>query len=400
MTTHSQEPLKLFYCYAHEDKTLRDELDVHLSGMKRLNLIQVWYDREILAGTNWEQEIDKHLGTADIVLLLVSARFLASDYCYGIEMQKALQRDAAGTARVVPILLRPVDWEDAPFSHLQILPTGAKPVTRWNDHNDAFEDVAKELRKVVRALQARAKTKEEWFDEAYALNELGNYNEALISCNYAIQLDHNYALAYHEKSYTLNELKRYNEALVACDRAIQLNPNYASTYNVKGSTLRNLKRFDEALIVYEQVNQLDPNDAVAYYNKGYVLNELGRHDEALVACDQSLQLKSDYAPAHNEKGYTLDELGRYDEALVAYNQAIQLNPDYVTAYNNRGTALKNLKRYNEALVAYNQAIQLNPNYALAYFNKGVTLENLNRNEEAQVAFAKAKELGYSEKAML
>ncbi len=70
-------------------------------------------------------------------------------------MQKALQRDKAGTARVVPILLRPVDWEDAPFSHLQILPTEAKLVTRWTDFNDAFEDITKQLRKVVRNEEAK-----------------------------------------------------------------------------------------------------------------------------------------------------------------------------------------------------------------------------------------------------
>ena len=152
MTTNSREPLKMFYCYAHEDKILRDQLDAHLSIMKRQKMVEIWYDREIIAGREWEYEIDKHLASAHIILLLVSAWFLASDYCYGIEMQKALQRHQAGMARVVPILLRPVDWEDAPFSYLQILPTGAIPVTRWTDYNDAFEDIAKELRRVAKEL--------------------------------------------------------------------------------------------------------------------------------------------------------------------------------------------------------------------------------------------------------
>ena len=360
MTTNPSEPLKLFYCYAHEDKTLRDELDVHLTGMKRLNLIKVWYDREILAGTNWEQEINTHLSTAHIILLLVSARFLASDYCYGIEMQKALQRDAAGTARVVPILLRPVDWEDAPFSHLQILPTGAKPVTRWTDHNDAFEDVAKELRKVVKALQAQSKTKKDWIEEGNALFNLQQYEEALTAYNHAVRLDSNYALAYSNIGSTLNNLQRFDEALVALDKAIRLDPNDARFYNNKGIALNELQRYGEALIALNEAVRLDPNDARFYNNKGIALQGLQR-DRA---------------------------------ALVAYDRAIQLNPNNAAAYNNKGFALDELQRYDEALVAYDHAIQLDPNYVRAYNNKGITLQKLNRNREAQAAFTKAKQLDH------
>lgn len=288
MTTNSSEPLKLFYCYAHEDKTLRDELDTHLSGMKRQNLIKVWYDREILAGTDWEQEINTHLSTAHIILLLVSARFLASDYCYGIEMQKALQRDKAGTARVVPILLRPVDWEDAPFSHLQILPTGAKPVTRWTDHNDAFEDIARGLRKVVKQLQVSSKTKEEWLEEGN--KNLKQYQKALAAYDHAIQLDPHYIIAYNNKGYVLNELERFDEALVALNKAIQFDPNFANAYRNKGYALNKLERYEEALVAYDHAIRLDSNFAAAYYNKGIMLQKLNRTNEAQAAFAKAKQL--------------------------------------------------------------------------------------------------------------
>ena len=147
MSEPAKNPLKLFYCYAHEDKVLRDTLDSHLSLLKRQKLIEIWYDGKISVGTEWEQEIDKHLRSADIVLLLVSAAFLASDYCYGKEMARALERHKEGTARVVPIILRPVYWEDAPFSKLQVLPSEAKPVTRWINPDDAYEDIARSLRR-------------------------------------------------------------------------------------------------------------------------------------------------------------------------------------------------------------------------------------------------------------
>jgi TIR domain len=111
MSELARNPCKLFYCYAHEDKALRDALDSHLSALKRQKRIEIWYDGKISAGTEWENEIDKHLSSADIVLLLVSAAFLNSDYCYSKEMEHALQRHAEGTARVVPIIFRPVHWK-------------------------------------------------------------------------------------------------------------------------------------------------------------------------------------------------------------------------------------------------------------------------------------------------
>ena len=396
MTTNSSEPLKLFYCYAHEDKALRDELDAHLSLMKRQKLVTVWYDREILAGTNWEHEIDTHLTSADIILLLVSARFLASDYCYGIEMQKALQRHAEGTARVVPILLRSVDWEDAPFSHLQILPTEAKPVTRWSDSNDAFEDITKSLRKVVKELLSPLKTKEEWLEEGNILDGLKRYEEAVAAFDHAILLNPNYAAAYYNKGNALRNLKRYEEALVTYDYATQLNPNYVSAHINKGATLNDLKRNEEALAALEYAIQLNPKDAVAaYINKGVALNDLKRNEEAIYAYKNAILLDPNDARAYNNKGNALRDLNRDEEAIIAYNHVIRLDPNYSVAYNGKGNALNGLKRNEEAIVAYNHAIRLNPNDARAYYNKGIALQSMNRGHEAQTAFERAKQLDLS-----
>ncbi len=299
MTTNSGEPLKLLYCYAHEDKALRDELDAHLAIMKRQKLLEVWYDRQIMPGTKWEQVIDKNLTSAHIILLLVSAPFLNSDYCYGIEMQKALQRDAEGIARVVPIILRPVDWEDAPFSTLQVLPTGAKPVTRWADRDDAFEDIAKELRKVVKELRVALKpkelsislkTKEGWLDEGIALYNLKRYEEALSAYEQAIRLDPTFGIAYTGKGNVLNTLERYEEALAAYEQAIRLNPNLVGVYNGKGNALYNLKRYEEALATLDRAIYVAPNYSLAYYNKGLVLQRLNRESEAQAAFKKAREL--------------------------------------------------------------------------------------------------------------
>jgi hypothetical protein len=122
MADTAQQEIKLFYCYARADKPLRDELEKHLAWLRRRYQLTTWHDREILPGEDWEQAIDTHLNTAHLILLLFSPDFMASKYCSGKEMQRALERHQEGTCRVVPILLRPTYWEGAPFSHLQLLP--------------------------------------------------------------------------------------------------------------------------------------------------------------------------------------------------------------------------------------------------------------------------------------
>src|SRR5437879_5975950 len=102
-------PVEVFCCYSHADEAWLRKLETHLSLLQRQGLISLWHDRRIVPGTDWAETIDTHLETASVILLLVSADFLASDYCYSIEMKRALERQEAGEARVVPILARSVD---------------------------------------------------------------------------------------------------------------------------------------------------------------------------------------------------------------------------------------------------------------------------------------------------
>lgn len=150
----SLEPVDLFYSYSHKDEKLRDELAVHLTMLQRQGIISTWHDRNISAGSEWAKEIDKNLNSAQIILLLVSANFLASDYCYSIEMQRAIERHEAGEACVIPIILRPVDWSGAPFGKLQALPKNARPVTEWKAK--AFVDIVQGIRKAAEEIRERS----------------------------------------------------------------------------------------------------------------------------------------------------------------------------------------------------------------------------------------------------
>jgi GTPase SAR1 family protein len=148
--------LSLFYSYAHEDEVLRDQLEKHLRQLQRQGLISAWHDREILPGGLWAHEIDTHLETASLILLLVSPDFLASDYCYENEMQRALARHERGTARVVPIILRSCDWQHSPLKDLQCLPRDGRPVTQWQDQDEIFNTITQGLRRIIEQQQALA----------------------------------------------------------------------------------------------------------------------------------------------------------------------------------------------------------------------------------------------------
>ena len=154
MPPNAAAPLTLFVSYSHGDEALKDDLVMHLANLKRQGKIRAWQDRDIEAGAEWDAAIKQQLETAEIILLLITARFINSDYCYDLEMQRALQRHAAGTARVIPIILKPCDWQGSPFSQLQALPKDAKPVTKWDDPDEAFLSVVQGLRKAVESLQA------------------------------------------------------------------------------------------------------------------------------------------------------------------------------------------------------------------------------------------------------
>lgn len=153
--TAVQQPVHLFYSYSHRDETLRNELDTHLKLLHRRNLIAPWHDRNIDAGDDWRQRIDETLERADLILLLISADFIASDYCYDKEMTRALQRHRDGEARVIPIILRDVHWKSAPFADLQALPKNARPVTRWRNKDSAWRNVAEGIERAIHHLRQR-----------------------------------------------------------------------------------------------------------------------------------------------------------------------------------------------------------------------------------------------------
>lgn len=144
--------IDLFFSYSHHDEAMRNELEIHLSMLKRNGLIRAWHDRRITAGKEFDREISDHLERSDVILLLLSPHFLASDYCYETEAQRALQRHDEGTAVVIPVILQPCDWLESPFRKLRATPSDGKPIAKFPNVNDAFLEVTRDIRAAAASL--------------------------------------------------------------------------------------------------------------------------------------------------------------------------------------------------------------------------------------------------------
>jgi hypothetical protein len=141
--------LKVFLSYAHEDEAMKVQLDKNLIMLKRSDKIDVWQDRKIMAGSEWDDSISKELAEADIILLLISVDFNNSQYIWDKELKVALERHERNDVRVIPVILRTCEWDEMPYAKLQALPTGAQPITSFANADEAYTDVARGVRMVV-----------------------------------------------------------------------------------------------------------------------------------------------------------------------------------------------------------------------------------------------------------
>lgn len=163
-------PIEVFFSYSHTDEKLLNKLRAHLANLEQQKIISGWHDRRIVAGNAWGGEIDEHLNSAKIILLLISSDFMQSKYCRDIEVTRAVQRHKAKEARVIPVILRDVDWDGAPFSHLQALPDNAKAVTLWRNRDQAFKNIAEGVKKVANMMKLKSESPEELPPDYYFLN--------------------------------------------------------------------------------------------------------------------------------------------------------------------------------------------------------------------------------------
>ncbi len=388
MSLVQTENLLLFFSYARQDKGLRDKLEEHLSNLKYRGLISTWHIREIGAGEDWQQQVDIHLESAHIILLLISSSFMASQYCYSTEMTRAMERHQQGKARVIPVLLRPVLFSGAPFAMLKMLPTNGKPVANWRNRDSAFVDIALGIERVVRE---EATKSSQVYQPGQPFGQLGQPSQPPAAKGQVP--------SYGGLSLLLLGLvvvgalfTLFTFQTPACPSGLHCGggPDSLSialallavtlvailVIILWRRSIQTHRRKKEEAEQHRREEAREREQEEAYYK------------QALQAYDQALHLDP---LARRGKGNALAALGRYDEALQSLQLSAVLDPRPAT-YARMGDIYLALRRYSDAVTAYEQAIALDPQLAPAFASLGDALEQLGRTQDAEQAREQAKQL--------
>lgn len=276
----------VFMSYSHTDEALRDELEKHLAGLRRQGVITTWHDRRIGPGEELHGQISAQLDGADIILLLVSADFINSDYCYDIEMKRAMERHEQGRARVIPVILRPCDWKGAPFGKLMAVPTDAKPVVKHAMLDEGFVEVAQAVRQAAESLgspRARTLTTPEATSTASPAQTAPRSSNLRVKRKFTDRERHtflteafDYIARYFENS--LNELQSRNTDVETDFRRIDANRFEAIAFvggreqSRCGIWLGGLSRTDGISFSYDGVDSGNSyNESMSVRDDGYTL---------------------------------------------------------------------------------------------------------------------------------
>ncbi|MBD2605842.1 tetratricopeptide repeat protein [Scytonema hofmannii FACHB-248] len=419
------QSVEVFISYHEKDNDLREELEKHLASLQWENIITSWSDRQIVAGQEFKGEIDKSLNQAGLILLLVSSDFIASDYHWTVEVTRALERNAAGKASVIPVLLRYADWNTPPIDKLSPLPSNRKPIKTWADRDEAFLEVVKGIRQEVKRLVANSNyspPKEDEDTNQYndqldrLLRELDSkpdYKASLSSSKEDYQqklrqyeqelikvLQWEYPLSDHSREGLKNYqqmLKLRDEDATLIEKQVTAQELEKRQYQVtslinEADRLREDKKFEEAALKYKAALRFDPNSVYAHNCLGIALYYQGKLDEAIARYQKALQIDPNYVTAHNNLGLALEKQGKVEEAIAYYRQALQIDPNYAFAHYNLGLALKNQGKLEQAIASYRQALQITPNYANAHIGLGNALYNQGKVDDAIASYRQALQI--------
>ena len=428
-----RSPIEVFFSYSREDKPLRDKLEIHLSSLKGQGVISSWHDRQIVAGSEWEEEIDRHMRTADIILLLVSPDFVASQYCYDIELPDAMARHEAGEAYVVPVLLRPIaGWKNLSFAKLQVYPSGGVPVTRWGNEDDAFVDVAEGIAVAVNKLLEKRREAERLKAE-----QIRQEQEAQARREAQARLEKEQAQLRAEQAkqeqeeHTKREERARQEAQARQARQAQ----QEEQARLKAERIR--REQEEQAQKKEQARQErqarleEASKQAAILNSSrrrsgihlfsliptYVITSINRRvlikagiaaalvlggGTAIISLSNSQPLSNVFsvfasifprsADSFFNSGLDKQKKGDNEGAIADYDKAIKLKPNFAEAFNSRGNARSDLGDNQAAIDDYDQAIKLKPDYANAFYNRGYVRSVLGDKQAAIADSKKAADL--------
>jgi len=377
--------VRIFCSYSHQDEDALNALKAHLAEVRRQGLIEDWHDRCIQPGDDWAEAIDEALESADLVLLLVSKDFLASDYCNGIELKRALERVAAGEARIVPVYIRPCYWKGAPFARFQGLPKDAKPVYSAKAPDAAWVEVVEGILRATRELRG----------EEAPLRGLARRSPGLerprrapwILAGIALLLAIGAALwwppgsgdpevaALLAKADSYMDTGRYDQALAAYRSALALDPGDETAVfgRQKAKILARIgPDFDAEAAVTElqALKGLHPDDAHLQVLLGRLAAIRGDAKQARSDYQRALELKPDLAQAWFALGVLARGEGRPEQARGYYEKAVAFAPGHRQYLTNLADLLLDQGDYSEALDRYEALLGQSPRLLLARLDAG------------------------------
>jgi tetratricopeptide (TPR) repeat protein len=399
-TSNRLPPFKVFLSYSHEDEDLCNSFLKHLSQLERDGLIEQWNDRSISPGAEWAGEIDENLNTADVVILMVSASFLNSKYCNDVEMTRALERRQKGETLVVPVIIRPCDWETSRFGKLQALPKGGKPVVDWKTLDHGFLDAEKSLRTMITALCGSAKVRAQIWTQSNVRRHPLRWAAAvaLLSLSLLCGLLWWASRRYLKESAVLLNVGRYFDAQPALLTAVRLNPlNRTARCGLRAVDADKLREqpdlFDQSVKV---LNSEYPHCAYAKLLDGDRLYAADHLDDALVAYQDAVKREPQLAEAYFNMGRIQRRKGDLEAALEQYENAARISPRTPRYQNNLGALYFRLGRYNDAINAYGHQFPLSALESGKIYRLQGDLDRAAEQEESAIALLKQTEVKKAE----
>lgn len=430
--------IRVFLSYSHKDETFKEKLVNQLIILKRQSVIDTWDDRKISPGEEWHNKISSELDHADIILLLVSSDFLASDYCWEVEIRRAIERHNLGEACVIPIILRPTDnWEKAPFGHIQALPKNAKPINKWGNRDEAFAIVAEGIRKAIQPIQERKQYQAKLntysqtvhrafnsldsssnefrvFLETYQ-QELGINDEDAEQINNAVreqlfaqsrtnqnQRGHYYNASSNSQpdipfydAISKNVISKAGVVGLIVFLSLAVMSFLNSQVQINSASQKMLERARTSSIPKSSVTQASESTIKIsmLFDQARAKEAKGDNEGALEDYTQIIKLKPTSPAIYNNRGLARFSLGDNRGAILDFNNSLKLkNPEPWLVYMHRGLAHSRLGNNQAALADYDKAIKLKPNYADSYYNRAAQYINLKDRIKATADFQKAANL--------
>ncbi|WP_427157425.1 tetratricopeptide repeat protein [Aliinostoc sp. HNIBRCY26] len=418
--------IEVFISYHQKDEELREELETHLASLLREQLITSWHNREIIAGQEFQAEINKYLKRAGLILLLVSPDFIASDYHWTVEVTRALEQNAAGKARVIPVLLRHADWDNPPIDKLSPLPSNRKPIKSWSDRDEAFLEVVKGIRQEVARLVASANyspPKDSTANQKpLALKPAADNAPSQPGNQIETDLTLELPLSIAELTYGTEKKIALEDGSITVTVPSGFSPGKKLRVRGKGKLnpithqrgdlylkVVSIQKVEVSLEDYQQKLRRYEQELIKVLQREYPLSEHSREElknyqQMLKLRDEDVtQLEEQVTAQEQEKrkyqvtslineADRLREHKKFEESALKYKAALRLDPNSVYAHHCLGFVLDKLGRLEEAIACYQTALRLDPNFAIAHNNLGLALSKQGKLEEAIAHYQTAMRL--------